>query len=132
MKQTPRPHWSTFGKGKPRRTDEMNKTEAAYAETLEARKLDGEILWYKFGCISLRIAASGKDVKGAWYKTDFIVMLASGQIELHEVKGFWTKDATIRIKVAAEKFPFRFIAVMRRSKKDGGGWAVTDFSGGET
>lgn len=31
-------------------------------------------------------------------------------MECHEVKGFWTDDAKVKIKVAAEQYPFRFIA----------------------
>jgi hypothetical protein len=99
----------------------MNKTEAAYAETLEARKLAGEIQLYQFEPVSWRIA------RGAWYKPDFMVMMADDTIEFHEVKGFWAEAAKVRIKVAAAKLPFRFIAVKKRAKKDGGGWEVTEF-----
>lgn len=102
----------------------MNKTEAAYAASLELRKAAGEIAWYKFEGVKLRLADN------TFYTPDFAVMLASGQIEMHEVKGFWQDDAKVKIKVAADLYPFRFIAVKVKTKKAGGGWEVEDFSGG--
>jgi len=36
---------------------------------------------------------------------------ADGALEAHEVKGRWTDDALVKIRVAAEKFPFAFIAI---------------------
>ena len=65
----------------------------------------GKILWYSFEGITLRLADR------TTYTPDFVVMLANGELEMHEVKGFWTDDAKVKVKVAAEKFPFRFIAV---------------------
>ena len=50
-------------------------------------------------------------------------MVASGQIEVHEVKGFWTDDALVKIKVAAAKFPFRFIAKQYVKKE----WITREF-----
>ena len=54
-------------------------------------------------------------------------MAADGVIECHEVKGYWQDDARVKIKVAADQYPFRFVAIKARAKKDGGGWAVEDF-----
>jgi len=85
----------------------MNKTEAAYASFLEARKSAGEVAWYRFEGVKLRLADN------TFYTPDFAVMLASGQIELHEAKGFWTDDARVKIKVAAEMYPFRFVAIKK-------------------
>ncbi|MFX6258524.1 DUF1064 domain-containing protein, partial [Acinetobacter baumannii] len=45
----------------------------------------------------------------------------------HEVKGFWTDDARVKIKVAAEQYPLTFLAVKAKAKKDGGGWAIETF-----
>lgn len=100
------------------KSGEMNKTEAAYAARLEALKRAGEILWYSFEPANLRLA----DNK-CFYKVDFMVLNSKSEIEVHEVKGFWTDDALVKIKVAADKFPFRFLAV----KKDGKGWNFTEF-----
>lgn len=99
----------------------MNKTEALYAALLEARKQAGEIVWFRFEGIKLRLA----DL--TTYAPDFAVMLADNSIELHEVKGHWQDDARVKIKVAADQYPFRFIAVRPKPKRDGGGWAVEEF-----
>ncbi len=68
------------------------------------------IIWDEFEAIKLRLAAK------THYTPDFAVLLADGSFELHEVKGFWREDARIKIKIAAEKFPFAFVAVTRRRK----------------
>ena len=81
----------------------MNKTEAAYSRRLEALKFSGEIVWYEFEPINIRLAPN------THYKVDFLVMTKTGEIEAHEVKGFWTDDARVKIKVAAAKIPFKFI-----------------------
>ncbi|MBU4682535.1 DUF1064 domain-containing protein [Cedecea davisae] len=99
----------------------MNKTEAAYCQLLEMRKRAGEIAWYRFEGIKLRLADS------TFYTPDFAVMLASGEMELHEVKGFWTDDARVKTKVAAEQYPFRIIAITPKPKKLGGGWNIEEF-----
>lgn len=98
------------------RTGEQNKTEAEYGRILEARKQTGEIAWYAFEGITFKLAADTR------YTPDFAVMLTSGEMEMHEIKGRWMDDAKVKIKVAADKFPFRFIAVYKLNKKDGGGW----------
>lgn len=36
-------------------------------------------------------------------------------------------NARVKIKVAAELHPYRFVAVTARPKRDGGGWAVEEF-----
>lgn len=94
----------------------MNKTEQAYESLLKLRQQAGEVLWYKFEGLKFRLADN------TFYTPDFVVMLASGQMEAHEVKGFWQDDARAKIKIAADMYPFRFIAVMPKTKKDGGGW----------
>jgi len=103
------------------KTGKMNKTELAYSQYLEAQKACGEIAWYKFEAIKLRLADS------TFYTVDFFVMKASGDLEAHEVKGHWMDDARVKIKVAAELFPFRFIAVQKKSNKQGGGWKTEVF-----
>ncbi len=99
----------------------MNQTEAAYGEHLRALQHAGEILWFRFEGIKLRLADN------TFYTPDFAVLAADGVMELHEVKGFWQDDARAKIKIAADQYPFRFIAVRVRPKKDGGGWAVEEF-----
>lgn len=103
------------------KTGERNKTEQAYEHFLAALQQAGSILWFKFEGIKLRLADN------TFYTPDFAVMLASGQIELHEVKGFWQDDARAKIKIAAELYPFRFLAARPKAKKDGGGWEIEVF-----
>ena len=99
----------------------MNKTEAAYDAHLARQQHAGQILWRKFEGLKLRLADS------TFYTPDFAVMAADGVIECHEVKGFWQDDARAKIKVAADLYPFRFLAVRVKPKKDGGGWEVEVF-----
>lgn len=95
----------------------MNKTEAAYSKYLETQKQFGDVAWYEFEPMNLRLADK------CFYKVDFLVMLKSGQLEVHEVKGYWTDDALVKIKTAAEKFPFRFISVILKK----GQWEIREF-----
>lgn len=81
----------------------------------------GIVLWYEFEAMKFRLADN------TFYTPDFAVMLASGELEMHEVKGFWEDDARVKIKVAARLFPIRFVAVKPRSKKAGGGWQTEVF-----
>lgn len=99
----------------------MNKTEQAYAEHLARLKSTGEVLWFKFEGMKFRLADS------TFYTPDFVVMRADGSLEAHEVKGFWQDDAKVKIKVAADLYPLRFIAVKARAKKDGGGFSVEEY-----
>lgn len=103
------------------KTGTMNKTEAAYAATLDARRHAGEVAWFKFEGIKLRLADN------TFYTPDFAVMLTDGVLELHEVKGHWVDDARAKIKIAADMYPIRLIAVRVKPKREGGGWAVEEF-----
>ncbi len=103
------------------KTGQANKTEAAYGEHLEARRRQSDVVWYRFEGLKLRLADN------TFYTPDYAVMRADGAIECHEVKGFWTDDARVKVKVAAEMYPFRFVAVRAKPKKDGGGWAEESF-----
>jgi len=100
----------------------MNKTEQAYAWELEARRQAGEILWWQFEGIRVRLA------DGAWYKPDFAVFSNGGVLSLHEIKGMWREAARVRIKVAAELHPFMFLALRKRRERDGGGWDREEFT----
>jgi hypothetical protein len=103
------------------KTGQMNATEAAYEEILDGLKHHGRIAWYKFEGVKLRLADN------TFYTPDFFVMWSDGRLECHEVKGFWQDDARAKIKIAADIYPFEFIAVRKQSKKDGGGFAEERF-----
>lgn len=104
---------------------QMNKTEIAYAAVLEGLKRAGLVQWYRFEGLKLRLADK------TFYTPDFAVMRDDGVIECHECKGFWMDDAKVKIKVAAEMYPFRFMAAKQRAKKAGGGWEYQVFGGAE-
>lgn len=106
------------------KTGEMNKTEARYAAYLEQRRAAGEIAWFKFEGLKFRLADN------TFLTPDFMVMLADGRIEAHDVKGFMTEDGNVKIKVAAETFPIPFFIVRERKKKDGGGWDIQGVGNG--
>jgi hypothetical protein len=99
----------------------MNGTEAAYAQILEAEKHEGKIRGWKFHAIKIRLADR------AWYEPDFIVQMASGEIQVREVKGsFTTEKGQLKIRMAAETMPwFRFIKCSRQ--KDGR-WEYEEFN----
>lgn len=101
---------------------ERNKTEAEYEALLEERRQAGDVRAHYFEALTLQLAF---DLR---YTPDFMVMMADRTLELHEVKGHWTDDARAKIKMAQERFPmFRFVAVRKRAKKDGGGWERETF-----
>lgn len=99
----------------------MNKTEAAYAQHLDLLKNTGKIIWYKFEGIKFRLADK------TFYTPDFTVLNESFELEVHEVKGFWEDDAKVKIKVASELYPFRFVAIHAVPKGKGGGWKEVDY-----
>lgn len=103
------------------KTGQRNKTEAEYEQELELQKCAGLIVWYRFEGLKLRLADN------TFYTVDFAVMTAGGLMECHEVKGFMTDDAAVKLKVAAEMYPFRFLLVRKRPKKAGGGWELTEY-----
>jgi hypothetical protein len=92
----------SFGRPRP---GVMNSLEARYARDLEIKKNTGQILGYWYEGIKLRLADK------TFYTPDFFVMMADNSLEAHECKGFMMDDANVKLKCAAEKFPFKFILV---------------------
>lgn len=87
---------------------QKNKMEQAYEDrVLKPALSSGEILWYRFEGIKLRLADK------TFYEPDYFVLRKTGDLEVHEVKGRWMDDARVKIKVAASQYPFQFIAVTR-------------------
>jgi hypothetical protein len=107
------------------KSGEMNKTEKSYSDHLASRQLAGEIAWFKFEAIKLRLADR------TFFEADFFVMLADGTLEVHECKGGPIEDdAAVKTKCAAEIFPFRFFIVRAIPKRDGGGFSLKDVANG--
>ncbi len=84
---------------------QMNKWEAKFAQTLEYRKHAGELVWWAFEPIRIRLA------NGTFYRPDFVTVDKAGRTEVFEVKGYFREAARIRLKVAVEKLPYRFYLV---------------------
>ncbi len=104
-------------RGRPRPSAGMNRLETASELVLRARQQAGEVAWYRYEGIKLRLADK------TFYTPDFAVMLADGSLEMHETKGYWEDDARVKIKIAAETYPFRFVGI-RRVK---GAWEIEEF-----
>lgn len=97
----------------------MNATEARYAALLDQEKDAGRVLWWAFEAVKLRLAPNTHLI------VDFFVMYADGRLEAVDVKGakaIVEDDARVKMKVAADKFPWPFRMVYPRKAKDGGGW----------
>lgn len=109
---------------KPRR-GRMNKLETRFAsEVLDARLAAKEIDGYEFEGVKLRLASPSGEVKSAWYTPDFPTW-QEGDLVVYEVKGFWREAGRLRLKFAAQRFPFiTFIAVQRKK----GVWLYERFS----
>lgn len=104
-------------------TEGMNRTEARYAEHLNALQQAGRVAAWGYEAVKLRLADR------TFYTPDFLVVTADGGLEMHEVKGHWEDDARVKIKVAARLFPwFRFRAV-RVGR--GNVWDMEEFGYGE-
>lgn len=102
------------------RLGEMNGTEQSYALHLQDLVAKGEVVWWTFEAIRLRLADK------TTLTVDFFVMRAGGALEAHELKGkdkHWEDDARVKIKVAAELYPFQFYGVHRA----GGEWQYEAF-----
>lgn len=100
---------------------EMNATETRYAAHLDELKLAGDVVWWRFEAIKLLLAPI------TTLTPDFMVQLADGTVELHDVKGakaIYEDDAKVKMKVAAKDYPFVFRVVFPKAKKDGGGWLI--------
>lgn len=95
----------------------MNRTEAAYALWLEAQRRADRLQWYAFEPLRIVLAANTQ------YTPDFVLLTREGEIEAHEVKGFWRDDARVKLKVAARALPWiRFVAVQKSRE----GWNVEE------
>jgi hypothetical protein len=94
----------------PKLPGQMNQLEARYAAQLENRRKAGEILQWKYE--SMRFVLAPKTS----LTPDFFVVTADHTVELHETKGFMRDDANVKLKVAAELFPFKFVLVKEPKK----------------
>ena len=99
------------------KTGQMNKTEEAYSRFLDTLVACQDVLWWKFEAVKLRLADN------TFLTVDFAVMRSTGQLEMHEVKGFMQDDANVKLKVAASMYPFKFLLI-RKAK--GSSWKIDE------
>ena len=111
-----KPRFRQFGKGR-KIPGVMNKLETKFADHLKALQDNGDVLWYAYEPVRLRLA------KNTTYTPDFMVMTSDLDIEIWETKGRWESSARVKIKVAAEMYPFRFYGVQWKNKK----WEIEEF-----
>ena len=102
----------------------QNKTEAAYDKRLWRLKLAGEIIDYRFEAWKLILVHGIPKLRNEMsYTPDFLVV-RSDRFEFHEVKGYWKEDARLKIKMAAELYPWcRFFGVTLKN----GIWRFEEF-----
>lgn len=101
---------------------EMNRNEAKYSDHLRLLWLAKEIQWYGFQPWKFRLAGN------TFYTPDFGVVTKEGFLEAHDCKGrkmkpnsaggktasYWCEeDAKIKIKIAAEMHPMKFVIVFQ-------------------
>jgi len=96
----------------------MNATELKYSQQLTRLKLGGEIVEWGFEKLRFRLADN------AWFKPDFLVIYPD-RFEIHEVKGHWREAAKVRIKVAAELFPWYVWKSVQWDRNKG--WVYEEF-----
>ena len=117
-----RPHSTPTPKRTPRAQPRhvpgaMNKTEAAFAQVLEARLKAGEIVDYRFESLTLKLGADCR------YTPDFVVVNADYEIELYDVKGGFTRDdSAVKMRVCAYNWPFPLYIVTGKREKSGYLW----------
>jgi hypothetical protein len=111
--------WRVRARGRTRKPPgSMNRLESAYCQHLALRQKAGEVIWFAYEPIKLRLAEK------TFLTIDFFLMLGTGEIEAHEVKGSHLEDdAAVKLKVAAELYPFRFVLVRSAA---GGGWELKE------
>lgn len=105
-----------FAKGRRHVPGKMNKLEAAFEQEYLMGKPHG------FEQIKLRLADK------TYLTIDFWSLDDDDVLTFEEVKGHWEEDARVKIKVAAEQYPYFRFRAWRRVK---GLWHVETFGPGE-
>jgi hypothetical protein len=93
-----------------------SKWEAEYADVLALRQAAGEVSWWSYESWTVKLADDCR------YTADFIVGLADGSLEAHEVKGhMWAKNVQ-KFKLAAEAWCGKMFAAFVMVRKVKGQW----------
>lgn len=116
----------------PQQPDPMpgaNATERAYGQHLDVLKAQGGVHDWWWQPFSLRLSHA-EDGPGDYYRPDFLVQLAGGELYIDETKGFMRDDARTKLKLASAIYPcFVFRLVKKVAQKNGGGWDIRVFAG---
>lgn len=124
----PRPHWTTFARGKRKQRGEMNKLETEFANHLRYQMAAGDVLWWSYESITLTLSHGAKGgAEGSRLTVDFFVMTRDGTLCCYEVKGFKNDRQCNALKMAAELYPIQFFLAEKRPKSAGGGWTFTEY-----
>ena len=97
------------------RKGEQNGLERAYQARLELLQIAGEVLWWRWESATFRLADR------TTFTPDFLVLLATGELQAHECKGHPEDDYRVKAKVFAEEYPIQLLEVRRLS---GGGFEL--------
>ncbi len=124
-----RPHWTTFARGVKKERGIPNKTECAFlVEYIQPMLDSGEAVhcWYEAWSFKLtETTPEGKP--GIRYTPDFVVFFDSGNIDIYEVKGYATNEALNRVKMFADKYPFKIFVATKQTKKNGGKFLIEEY-----
>lgn len=103
---------------------ELNKTEQRFVdEWLKPQMQAGAIKWWLFEAITLKLAPDCR------LTVDFFVLMADDTLRAYDVKGavaIISDDAKVKMRIAADRFPWPFFYAIPRAKKDGGGWEARE------
>lgn len=97
-----------------------SKLERDWAGQLVLMRRGGLLEHWVHQGISVRLA------DGARYTPDFLVITREREVELHEVKGFMREAANVRLKVAAQLYPWFKFVLVRRGKGAHGQWTCDE------
>ena len=117
-----------LSRGRIAQRGKMNRTETLRAEELQLLKLAGEIQNWWFEPMSLRLS-NPPEGQPARYTIDFMILMNDGLTIMEDTKGSGPDNeaSIVRIKCAAEQYPlWKFRLVKRKTKKQGGGWKITN------
>ena len=93
-----------------------SKWEQLYSDHLARLQADGVIASYAYEPITFKLAHR------CTYTPDFLVVMPSGSVEIHEVKGFLREDAAVKFKVAAHANPWCTFVMIKKKGKTGDAW----------
>lgn len=115
-------HGGAPAKSKPAiRGGYRSKCEAAYAEILEQRRVNGYIVAWFYEPVTLLLDAAGENKKGVRYTPDWLVIKSAGDglqlMEFVETKGgFVREDAMNKFRWARARYPWFSWKMMQRVK----------------